>query len=112
MKGLIDNQCNVTKIQECLAIPQSTVSQHLVKLKAAGIIEGKKIAGSQVTKGKIKVGDQAIIKSQNREGKETKIASLKKFRKEVESASSGQECGIAFAENIDFNIGDIIESLG
>ncbi|KKR77978.1 MAG: Translation initiation factor IF-2 [Candidatus Curtissbacteria bacterium GW2011_GWA1_40_9] len=84
----------------------------IAKIVAIFDIEGKKIAGSQVTKGKIKVGDQAIIKSQNREGKETKIASLKKFRKEVESASSGQECGIAFAENIDFNIGDIIESLG
>lgn len=42
VKGLIDNQCNVTKIQECLAVPQSTVSQHLAKLKAAGIIKGKR----------------------------------------------------------------------
>ena len=40
IKGLIDNSCNVTKIQECLNLPQSTVSQHLAKLKAAGIIEG------------------------------------------------------------------------
>ncbi len=40
VKGLIENTCNVTKIQECLDIPQSTVSQHLAKLKAAGIIEG------------------------------------------------------------------------
>lgn len=42
IKGLMDNQCNVTKIQECLKLPQSTVSQHLAKLKAAGIIEGKR----------------------------------------------------------------------
>lgn len=40
VKGLIENQCNVTKIQECLGLPQSTVSQHLAKLKAARIIEG------------------------------------------------------------------------
>ena len=40
VKGLIDNQCNVTKMQECLNIPQSTVSQHLSKLKSAGIIAG------------------------------------------------------------------------
>jgi len=40
VKGLINNSCNVTKIQECLDLPQSTVSQHLAKLKAAGIIEG------------------------------------------------------------------------
>lgn len=42
VKGLIDNECNVTKIQECLSAPQSTVSQHLAKLKSAGIIEGKR----------------------------------------------------------------------
>lgn len=42
VKGLIENQCNVTKIQECMSLPQSTVSQHLAKLKAAGIIDGKR----------------------------------------------------------------------
>ena len=42
IKGLMDNSCNVTKIQECLNLPQSTVSQHLAKLKSAGIIEGKR----------------------------------------------------------------------
>jgi DNA-binding transcriptional ArsR family regulator len=42
VKGLIENQCNVSKIQECLAVPQSTVSQHISKLKAAGIIKGKR----------------------------------------------------------------------
>ena len=42
VKGLMDNKCNVTKIQECMGLPQSTVSQHLAKLKAAGIIEGQR----------------------------------------------------------------------
>lgn len=40
IKGLMENQCNVTRIQECLRLPQSTVSQHLAKLKSAGIIDG------------------------------------------------------------------------
>lgn len=42
IKGLIEGGCNVTKIQECLCLPQSTVSQHLAKLKAAGIIDGER----------------------------------------------------------------------
>lgn len=42
LKGLLERKCNVTKIQECLELPQSTVSQHLGKLKAAGIIEGQR----------------------------------------------------------------------
>lgn len=42
VKGLMENQSNVTNIQECLDLPQSTVSQHLFKLKAAGIIKGER----------------------------------------------------------------------
>jgi len=34
--------CNVTFMQECLGVPQSTVSQHLGKLRQAGIIEGQR----------------------------------------------------------------------
>ena len=41
--GLIDKgQCNVGHMQACLELPQSTVSQHLQKLRTAGIIEGKR----------------------------------------------------------------------
>jgi len=42
VKGLIEKESNVTNIQECLDLPQSTVSQHLFKLKVAGIIKGKR----------------------------------------------------------------------
>ena len=39
--GLLRNEgCNVSFMQSCLNIPQSTVSQHLAKLKSAGVIEG------------------------------------------------------------------------
>lgn len=34
--------CNVSHMQDCLDIPQSTISQHLQKLRAAGIIQGKR----------------------------------------------------------------------
>ncbi|MFZ7121979.1 MAG: ArsR/SmtB family transcription factor [Eubacteriaceae bacterium] len=33
---------NVTTMQDCLDIPQSTVSQHLAKLKSVGVIKGNK----------------------------------------------------------------------
>jgi predicted transcriptional regulator len=32
--------CNVGHMQECLGAPQSTISQHLQKLRMAGIIKG------------------------------------------------------------------------
>lgn len=43
VKGLLEKgECNVSYMQDCLAAPQSTISQHLQKLRAAGIIEGKR----------------------------------------------------------------------
>lgn len=43
VKGLIEKgECNVSYMQFCLDIPQSTVSQHLQKLKSAGIIEARR----------------------------------------------------------------------
>lgn len=42
VNGLITKECNVTGIQECLKLPQSTISQHLSILKAHGIIKGKR----------------------------------------------------------------------
>lgn len=39
VRGLIEQgECNVNKIQDCLALPQSTVSQHLGKLRDLGIV--------------------------------------------------------------------------
>jgi ArsR family transcriptional regulator len=43
VNGLIEKgKCNVSYMQTCLDVPQSTVSQHLQKLRAAGIIEGER----------------------------------------------------------------------
>lgn len=43
VRGLLnEGESNVTNIQNCLEAPQSTISQHLGKLKAAGIIEGER----------------------------------------------------------------------
>ena len=41
VNGLLSSGgCNVSHIQQCLSLPQSTVSQQLAKLRAAGIIRG------------------------------------------------------------------------
>ena len=34
--------CNVTNMHNCLGMPQSTISQHLQKLKSKGIIKGER----------------------------------------------------------------------
>lgn len=41
VKGLLDRgKSNVTYMQQCMELPQSTISQHISKLRAAGIISG------------------------------------------------------------------------
>lgn len=43
VKNLIqDGGCNVSRMEECLEVSQSVVSQHLSKLKAAGIVKGQR----------------------------------------------------------------------
>lgn len=38
-KLIFDGASNVTNMQNCLNVPQSTVSQHLAKLRSAGVVE-------------------------------------------------------------------------
>ncbi|MEA2077814.1 MAG: metalloregulator ArsR/SmtB family transcription factor [Candidatus Marinimicrobia bacterium] len=48
LRGLaVEGKSNVGKMTTCLEIPQATVSQHLAKMKAVGIIKGKR-KGTQV----------------------------------------------------------------
>lgn len=43
VRNLIERRCNVGHMQECLGIPQSTLSQHLGILRAKGIIAAEKM---------------------------------------------------------------------
>lgn len=44
VKGLAGKrECNVSFMQHCLNMPQSTISQHLAKLRSCGIIKGKRV---------------------------------------------------------------------
>ncbi|WKY43117.1 metalloregulator ArsR/SmtB family transcription factor [Eubacteriaceae bacterium ES2] len=41
VKGLISKgYCNVSYMEDCLGVSQPTISQHLGKLKSAGIVKG------------------------------------------------------------------------
>lgn len=43
VKGLMSEEgCNVSEMQQCLNIPQSTLSQHLAKLREAGILNSER----------------------------------------------------------------------
>lgn len=42
LAGLLEDECNVSRIQKKLGLPQSTVSQHLRILRNKGIIQGRR----------------------------------------------------------------------
>lgn len=68
-------------------------------------IAGCRILDGVFTKGpKVKIvrGDDIIA--------ETKIKSLKKVREEVVRVEKGDECGIMFADPVEFAVGDVIQS--
>ncbi len=49
VNGLLGKgNCNVSFMQNCLGMPQSTVSQHLQKLRVAGIVKGER-TGTEIT---------------------------------------------------------------
>ncbi len=70
--------------------------------------DGKKVAGSKIIMGRIeKTGDVRLMRGETELGK-IKILSIKKQKQEVQGASQGEECGIFFAPQLDFQIGDVI----
>jgi ArsR family transcriptional regulator len=40
--GILEDECNVKRIQEELGLPQSTVSQHLSMMRLRGIVESRR----------------------------------------------------------------------
>jgi len=74
VKGLIEKgECNVSHMQSCLDIPQSTVSQHLQKLKSANIISGVR-NGLEIN---YKICDQRVVQLINTLFDESLVKKLK-----------------------------------
>lgn len=68
----------------------------------------KRVAGSKIMTGRIeKTGDIRLMRGETELGK-IKILSIKKQKQEVPGVSQGEECGIFFAPQLDFQIGDAI----
>lgn len=62
IKGLINKgKCNVGYMQNCLDLPQSTISTHISKLRVHDIIEGER-NGAEIS---YRVKDQRVIKIVN-----------------------------------------------
>jgi len=75
------------------------------------IIEGEKIFGVSVIKGKINLGDGIEVFRKNKPIGKTKLVSLKVRAKTVNEVKKGQEAGMIFSPPLDFLVGDMVKSV-
>ncbi|MEK7634124.1 MAG: translation initiation factor IF-2 [Patescibacteria group bacterium] len=75
------------------------------------IIEGEKIFGVSVIKGKLNLGDQLECFRKNKLIGKTKLVSLKIRAKIVNEVKKGQEAGMIFGPPLDFIVGDVVKSI-
>ncbi len=79
------------------------------KVLATFIIEGEKIFGVSITKGKINLGDQVELYRNNHVIGKTELVSLKNRAKSVEEVRKGQEAGMVFGPALDVRVGDVVK---
>ena len=68
-----------------------------------------KVAGCQVTEGKVERGSGVRLLRDNVVIHQGKLSTLKRFKDEVTEVQAGQECGMAFENWQDMREGDVIE---
>lgn len=74
--------------------------------------DGKKVAGCKVLQGRIeKTFDLRLVRSEKEIGKIT-ATSIKKQKQEVPGVGQGEEFGIFFHPQLDFQVGDVIIAVG
>lgn len=69
-----------------------------------------RIAGCKVLDGQISKGPKIRIVRGEEKIADTKIKSLKKAKEEVVRVEKGDECGMMFEPQVDFQIGDLVQS--
>ncbi len=79
------------------------------KVLATFIIEGEKIFGAKITKGKVNVGDNAEVFRAGVSVGKTRLVSLKMRAKTVIEVKKDQECGLLFAPELDIKVGDMVK---
>jgi translation initiation factor IF-2 len=68
-----------------------------------------KVAGCQVTEGVVRRGAKVRLIRDSVVIHEGTLSTLKRFKDEVREVQAGQECGMAFANYQDIQVGDVIE---
>lgn len=71
----------------------------------------RKVAGCKIVSGQISKDYPVILLQGEKEVGEAKILSIRKRKDEIETAKQGEECGILFTPQFDFEEGDVLLSI-
>src|SRR3989338_8108591 len=80
------------------------------KVLANFIIDKERIAGIQVTKGKLNVNDNIELWRNTKLFGKAKLVSLKTRARAIDEIKKDMEGGVVFYTELDFNIGDMVKS--
>lgn len=81
------------------------------KIVAIFPYEKRKVAGCKVISGKILKTNKMLVTREDETLKEVKVISMKKQKEDIDEAKEGEECGIIFVPQLDFQVGDVLVSL-
>lgn len=73
-------------------------------------MKGDKIAGCRLLEGKINKSSPVLLKRGEEEIGETRIASLKEGKQDINEVTEGMEFGAVFSDKLDFQSGDMLIS--
>jgi len=75
-------------------------------------IKKKKIAGAKVLEGRMARGDKIKILRGEEEVGQGRIITLRHGKEDVSKSEMEEECGMGFSKKLDFEVGDIVKSIG
>ena len=81
------------------------------KILATFVIEGEKVFGCKLSKGKFELGDILEIHRNETIIGKSKIVSLKIRAKKVEGVKKEQECGLILSPALDIRVGDVVKCI-
>jgi len=81
------------------------------KILAQFTIEGEKVFGAKLTKGKFNLGDLLEVYRADTIIGKPKIVSLQIRAKKVEEVKKDQECGIILSPALDIRVGDVVKCI-
>lgn len=73
--------------------------------------EDKKVAGVKILSGRIAVKDTLIISRNDEEIARVKVTSIRKMKDQLTEAREGQECGIIFEPQKEFQVKDLLTAI-